>query len=161
MYAVHPIYLFRLYLFSTTDVGEVYVASNDGLGVFKIDMASVNVAAKTITANYVVASVTTNMNDAMNCLLIDDPFPDPCAAGKYYSPVSPYCVDCVAGKWAATGVSAESSCTECIAEGTSGRQLRYQMCARSAVLGLRRTLALLLVQRRAAMVTSHHLVVQV
>jgi hypothetical protein len=54
--------------------GEVYFASNAGLGVYHLDVASVDLVAQTAKVEVVGASAETQSNDGLNCLPYRSPW---------------------------------------------------------------------------------------
>jgi hypothetical protein len=55
--------------------GEVYLASNSGDGVYRVNQASISTTNQTVKVVYVSPSGQTSSNDGMNCLTYGDPFP--------------------------------------------------------------------------------------
>jgi hypothetical protein len=56
--------------------GKVYLANNEGSGVYRVDHASISLTDLTVQVVYVSPSVSTSAQDGMNCLAYGDPFPE-------------------------------------------------------------------------------------
>jgi hypothetical protein len=55
---------------------EVYLANNNGVGVYRVNQASISTADLTVKVVYVSPSAQASSNDGMNCRAHGNPFPE-------------------------------------------------------------------------------------